>query len=85
MSCKCGVAISISIPLEVQWRSKVILDVHAILVLLQIEYFLQFDLRFNEELNQQSFSKRIDRRYFLIHRKMESCTSSTKNQNFIIL
>ena len=85
MSCKSRIAISISISLKVQLRSKVIFDIHAILVLLQIEDFLQFYLRFNIELDQQSLSERIDRRYFLIHRKVKSRSSSTQYQNFIIL
>jgi len=61
MSGQSGVAVSISISLNVELRSKVILNIHIILVFLQIEYFLQFDLRFNEKLNKQPFSKRVDR------------------------
>lgn len=84
MSGQSGVAVSISISLNVELRSKVILNIHIILVFLQIEYFLQFDLRFNEKLNKQPFSKRVDRWYFLIHGKMKSGSSSTQNQNLIV-
>lgn len=60
------------------------LDIHAVLILLNVENLLQFDLRFYEELDQNPLRERVNIGHLLIHRQLKPGPSSAHDQYLIV-
>ena len=85
MSCESSIAIPWFLFFGLQPTAEWLFNVHVVFVFLIVEYFLQFNFRFNKKLNENAFWERVDSRNFLIHGQVEASASATDYENFVIL
>lgn len=59
-------------------------DVHVVFVFLVVEYFLQFDLWFDEELDEDAFGEGVYLGDGLVHGEVEASAAATDEEYFVV-